>query len=1108
MGGTKDVEQLQGRYQRYQLEALIGTGGMGSVHRAYDRLHKQHVALKRLTVQLNTLSFSKSIGLSKDTQRQRMMLAQEFKTLASLRHPNIVSVLDYGFDAQQHPYFVMELFPDDQNLLQAGESAPFERQIDYLTQLLMALDYLHRRGVIHRDLKPANVLVHNGVLKVVDFGVAQTLGANPDEIGGTLGYIPPEVLMGDPITARCDLYAFGVIAYELVTGIHPFFDTRTHQFDLNAIINLPVPADALGDSPLRPVILHLLEKSPADSYRDVSEVVQALYNALDRDVPSESLEVRESVLQSGRFVGRDGIISALETALAQTEQGHGAGFLIGGVSGVGKSRLLDEFRTRVLVRGIPVVRAQTTREQATLYKLWQDILREFCLLADVAGLLNDERAAVLKPVVPDLPNWLGRTIPDAPALPPNLIAARLNETLRTIFLSIDEPLIIVLEDLHWLRDGLPLLQAVTQVLEKSRVLVVATYRTDETPRLPNQLPKMQAISLEALDAEAVIELTASFISQRQEVGGLAALLSRETAGNAFLIVEILRVLADEVGLLNMAGMTKIPTAILSSGIRGVILRRYSHLPRPAQDLLSAAAVIGRTLDKVLLAQLFPGVVLAPLIQICTEVLLLEAVENEWRFSHDLLREMILSNTPPDTLRDLHGQVARAAEHLYSDQTAQTPLLAYHYWAAGDWQNAVRWSESAIEYATAKYANATAVSAYRWLLGGLEHLPDTEENRARRLEALIQYDEVAALVIPSTERVDILKQAEILANALTSLERIRKLTLINVQFARLYYSLNDISLSLEYAYQAMAAAQMLNDEAMLSQPWVVLGILSTNQGEFLKGQEFFQQSLPIAKRSGNLRYWVLGQGYFMTCMGGRGHLGEVERIFTELQDSGVLTANLQAHSQIYGTLSLSYFHMGRYAEAIEHGEIALQGTQRTDDVMLDLLALHFIAFAYMRLGDLAHAQDYLNRASPNLRAINQEIFYRDTMEALRVELDYRTGKLDGLDAQIISVKQSATGNGAILALGIALRLEAMRALDSGDFTRAGAAAAEESFAVFKRVGALPDSARSQVVIAQIAYQQGDTAAASQGLIRAEAIFDQLGAVHELEQVRALRRNHQG
>ena len=111
-----------------------------------------------------------------------MVLAKEFSVLASLRHPNIISVLDYGFDNFGQPFFTMELLENAQPLLAAGRDRAQQAQVDLLVQILRALAYLHRRGVIHRDLKPDNVLVIDGQVKVLDFGLAFSRDVTSDDI--------------------------------------------------------------------------------------------------------------------------------------------------------------------------------------------------------------------------------------------------------------------------------------------------------------------------------------------------------------------------------------------------------------------------------------------------------------------------------------------------------------------------------------------------------------------------------------------------------------------------------------------------------------------------------------------------------------------------------------------------------------------------------------------------------------------------------------------------------------------------------------------------------------------------------------------------------------
>ena len=166
------MQQISGSIGgRYVLEQKLGEGGMGAVYRATDRLTQETVALKQVSIPGEKLQFAAQASNGK-SDSFRLALAQEFKTLASLRHPHIISVLDYGFDNARQPYLTMELLENAPTLIEAGRDRPLSYQIELLVQLLQALAYLHRRGIIHRDLKPDNVLVIDGQVKVLDFGLA------------------------------------------------------------------------------------------------------------------------------------------------------------------------------------------------------------------------------------------------------------------------------------------------------------------------------------------------------------------------------------------------------------------------------------------------------------------------------------------------------------------------------------------------------------------------------------------------------------------------------------------------------------------------------------------------------------------------------------------------------------------------------------------------------------------------------------------------------------------------------------------------------------------------------------------------------------------------
>src|SRR5207249_2506937 len=157
--------------RRYRLVKELGHGGMGAVFQAVDTLTGQEVALKRVYVKPAELRFASFHEATTNGFDLRVALAQEFRVMASLRHPNIASVLDYGFDDEGQPYITMELLKNAQTPFRATWKSEKDK-VNFLIQILQALAYLHRRGIIHRDLKPGNILVVKGQVKVLDFGLS------------------------------------------------------------------------------------------------------------------------------------------------------------------------------------------------------------------------------------------------------------------------------------------------------------------------------------------------------------------------------------------------------------------------------------------------------------------------------------------------------------------------------------------------------------------------------------------------------------------------------------------------------------------------------------------------------------------------------------------------------------------------------------------------------------------------------------------------------------------------------------------------------------------------------------------------------------------------
>jgi serine/threonine protein kinase len=344
--------------KRYELLGKLGQGAMGIVYRAKDRLSGDMVALKQMLLSEKQLDFATRTT----NQDMRFALTLEFRTLASLRHPYIVSVLDYGFNEQKHAYYTMTLLEDAQTITAYAQGLPSSAKIALLVQVLDALVYLHRRRIIHRDLKPDNILISSdGTVKVMDFGLAMAEKTSTaqldDKLAGTVAYMSPELFQNSRPSVLSDLYAVGMIAYELFTNVYPFGRDTIGMLLAGILYHIP-DTSHVENIALALWLDRMLAKIPGDRYASADAALKALCDAVSYPAPPEGMLVRESLLQAAAFVGRNQELETLHCALEKVTQGTNAFYLVGGESGNGKSRLVEEVRTWALTEGFVVLKGQ------------------------------------------------------------------------------------------------------------------------------------------------------------------------------------------------------------------------------------------------------------------------------------------------------------------------------------------------------------------------------------------------------------------------------------------------------------------------------------------------------------------------------------------------------------------------------------------------------------------------------------------------------------------------------------------------------------------------------------------------------------------------------
>lgn len=666
---------------RYTLGRQLGVGGMGTVYEAFDRLTGDIVALKHV----HAISKRRvDDANSDDGNDTRIALSTEFRTLASLRHPNIITVIDYGFDENQLPYFTMNLLTNTKNVVVAGSERTSEGKVKLLNQLLQALAYLHRRDIIHRDLKPGNVLVtQDDVVKVLDFGVAlnenRTMSDQKEVTVGTLSYMSPELFLEQPASIESDLYAVGVMAYQMFAGKHPF--NAQNMASLVSSVMRDQPDLSLLDPQVSHVIARLLAKPVSERYHTAEAVIYDLNHALKLRQTSENIAIRESYLQASRFVGRDNELNTLRDALQNVYEGDspgGSAWLIGGESGVGKSRLVEELRVRALVRGMQVLRAQCIADSSLPYHAWQEPLRRLALSTHFEA----EDIRIIQTIIPDLDELLDQPPEILTSLEGIDVTTRLIETIEQLFRKLTHPTLLIMEDLHWADESLTVLRAIIKRVDEMPLMIIGTYRDDERAELPDLLPEASPIHLGRLADSAIAELSESILGEAGRQPAILNMIKRETEGNVFFIVEVIRALAERAGSLSKINPAAVPQSVLSGGIQQVIQERLRHVPQEAQALLKHAAIIGRQIDTDLLNTLYP-IETSPLsvdlwLTICANAAVLEADDGRWRFVHDKLREGVLVNIANDERIRLYRQVAEATEAVYGDAPNKVAALA-DYW---------------------------------------------------------------------------------------------------------------------------------------------------------------------------------------------------------------------------------------------------------------------------------------------------------------------------------------------------------------------------------------------------------------------------------------------
>jgi serine/threonine protein kinase/predicted ATPase len=610
----------------YEVLSLLGRGGMGVVYRARQLSLDRPVVLKFLPA---------------ECARDPVWLARfrrEALTASSLNHPNICTIYDSGESAGR-PFLSMELIQGRTLDELVSQRRPMAELTRFIGQATRALAAAHAAGVVHRDIKPSNLMLRDdGIVKVLDFGLARRLApagnpslspvgrdTEPGTLVGTLLYMSPEQARAEPVGPASDIFALGLVLYELATGQHPFLADSAVGI-LHAIAAQPPvsPARRNPEVPaaLDALIVQMLAKDPR--LRPTAAEVDAVLT----DLTENRDRLPEQRPGPGRppTVGRQQERAALWAGFEAAAASRGLLLCVTGEPGLGKTTLVEDFLDELAASGRPHCagrgRCSERLAGAEAYLPFLEALDSL--------LQGDGGAAAAQLLKLLAPTWYVQLVPLAntdPSLPGVRFEVggapqeRLKRELCAFLQEVSRlrPLVLFLDDVHWADpSSADLLAYLGSSCARLPLLVVLTYRPSDLLRSQHPFGPVQLdlqargvcleIALPCLSRDDIDRYVALAFAGHQFPEEFASALHARTEGNPLFMVDLLRYLRDRGVIVQDNGHWALGQAVpdlwreLPESVRSMIQRKLDQLGETDRRLLMAASVQGLEFDAAVVAQ--------------------------------------------------------------------------------------------------------------------------------------------------------------------------------------------------------------------------------------------------------------------------------------------------------------------------------------------------------------------------------------------------------------------------------------------------------------------------------------------------------------------------
>ncbi|MFO7650508.1 MAG: sigma 54-interacting transcriptional regulator [bacterium] len=819
---------------RYQVLERLGGGECTDVFRVKDIVGGRVLALKAL-----------ASGAPREAETR---LTREFFYLSRFSHPGIIAVHDYSSTPDHRPFFTMDFFPGEPMNRVFGKDCNPEQLVAVTVQVLRALDGIHAQGLIHCDLKPQNIIVRRDgegfETKLLDFGFAEQVSlTDSTEPRGTLGYIAPEVFKGGDADARADLYSLGIVLYEILTGFGPSREKNLRNWlKMQYYTDLEPPRKANPDipEPLEALVVALTRREPERRPRSAAAVIETLAG---QQPESPAPSARKYLMAPG-FVGRSAQLGCLKELLDAAGQGKAGAVCISGERGVGKSRLLAEFRFLAQLEGATILRFEPVSLGARPQSLVEALISHL-RIHSISGL-------------PAVDDWAGLVSEESKYRVFETVAQRLRELCGSG--RVEHSLVLLVDDFESFDPtSLEFLRYLVFSLGKERLMVaVAGLKEKRFMDLIAEFERRDSfrhVTVPPMETADVKALTVSLLGEVTYVDKLVEWLASVTGGNPLFVIETVHALIEkgivtQRGTRWVLGLDELAAYRAPATVTDVVRRRLEKLSDEEVEILrvGAAAAGPFTLEFLRAVLGIEEKTLFSAIGRLKALGLLRsyASEGEGYFilASKILEAVLTEGQSAAQRRDSHRRVALALELLYPERQDRLVFdLAHHYAQAGISDRAYSYSLKAGARAREFQLWEQALAFYEAALGLPAQIPSPRE-KAELIETVGALRELtgrfAEAIDSFTQGMSIVVADKELAAEGPLLARfLRRLGSVHQKQGRNEEALSFFNQALSMLREkgSVAHINLLND----------LGWSHCVAGDFDKAEELLTQSLQLVEK---------------------------------------------------------------------------------------------------------------------------------------------------------------------------------------------------------------------------------------------------------------------